>query len=143
MPTGRIPYHWTDALEARFLDALAETGSVRLASRAVGMSAKSAYARREKSADFARRWVATLNHARDVVFDVLTEAAIDGVETRPVRSARNGRLGWRVVDPRLGRGRGLRQLDRLDSALGKAQRKAVSSLPFPENRHFSNWVKQV
>ncbi len=134
---GRTPYHWTDALEARFLDVLAETDSVRLASRATGMSAKSAYARREKSADFARRWVTALGHARDVIIDLVMEASIDGVESRPVRNARNGRLDWRVVDPRLGRGRGLRQLDRIEAALGRAQGKAVSSLPFPENRHFS------
>lgn len=137
MRSGRIPYHWTDALEARFLEALAETGSVRLASRAVGMSAKSAYARRDKCADFARRWVAALGQARDVIIDVIMEASIDGVESRAVRSARSGRIGWRVVDPRLGRGRGLRQLDRLEAALCKAQGKAVSSLPFPENRDFS------
>ncbi|MEA3390899.1 hypothetical protein [Sphingobium sp. CCH11-B1] len=50
--------HWTPALQARFVAALMQTGSVRAAARAVGMSPSSAHRLRGrlKGTEFDANW---------------------------------------------------------------------------------------
>ena len=109
-------YHWTPESEAHFVAVLAECGSVRIAARAVGMSPKSAYARRKRDAGFAAQWYAVLDAARAPLLDRLMEAAMTGVVHTGVRTA-DGRLYWHHADRALGRGRGMAQLRRLDGML--------------------------
>ena len=47
---------WTAERQRDFIHALAETGSVHLAARATGISARSAYRLRVRSQPFARAW---------------------------------------------------------------------------------------
>ncbi|MEO6248796.1 MAG: hypothetical protein ABIO85_09505 [Sphingomicrobium sp.] len=47
---------WSAARQRLFVEALAETGSVHVATRAAGLSARSAYGLRVRSAAFARAW---------------------------------------------------------------------------------------
>ena len=111
-----VGYHWTPKSDARFVAVLADCGSVRIAARAVGMSPKSAYARRKRDAGFAARWYAALDAARAPLLDRLMEAAMTGVVHTGVRTA-DGRLYWHHADRALGRGRGMAQLRRLDRML--------------------------
>ena len=113
-----LPYHWTSALEDAFLAELADTGSVRVAARAVGMSAKSAYGRRRTHPDFAARWHMAISHARDMLMDRLLEVAFVGTDYHGVRNPVTRRLHFVRSDPMLGRGQGLGKLTRLDHLLG-------------------------
>ncbi|GAA4766411.1 hypothetical protein GCM10023219_09630 [Stakelama sediminis] len=58
------PSPWTDALTARFCEALRVQGEVRAAARAVGVTAASAYRRRARDPGFAARWDAALAEAK-------------------------------------------------------------------------------
>ena len=113
-----LPYHWTSALEDAFLARLADTGSVRVAARGVGMSAKSAYARRRTHPDFAARWHRAVLGARDMLVDRLLEVAFVGTDCHGVRNPVTRRLHYVRSDPMLGRGQGLGKLTRLDRLLG-------------------------
>jgi hypothetical protein len=64
----------------RFLDALAQKGSVRAACAVAGVSANTAYKARRRDTLFAAAWGAALVLARDHVADVLGCRALDGVE---------------------------------------------------------------
>lgn len=119
---SKTPYHWTAALEDRFFAQLAETGSVRIAAHSVGMSPKSAYARRRRDAAFAARWRDTLRKVQARLTDLLLEAALEGYAEHKVRSPLTGRLCWRRSDPALGRGRGMGMLTRIDRALARSHR---------------------
>ena len=55
--TGRF---WTDEAEAIFLDNLAATCNVTLASRACGFSGTTVWRRRRRDAGFAARWLEAL-----------------------------------------------------------------------------------
>jgi hypothetical protein len=111
------PYHWTAALEDAFLAQLADSGSVRGAARAVGMSAKSAYARRRMHPDFAARWQSAVLSARDMLADRLLEVSFTGTDYHGVRHPVTRRLHYVRSDPMLGRGQGLGKLTRLDRLL--------------------------
>lgn len=113
-------YHWTPELDARFFAVLAETGSIRAAARAVGMSPKSAYARRRDDPDFAARWRGALCRARDALADRLLEVAMEGLDYHGVRHPLTRRLHFVRSDPRLGRGQGMGKLTRLDRLLTQA-----------------------
>jgi hypothetical protein len=128
--SGPHSYHWSPPLELQFCAVLAETGSVRAASRAVGMSPKLAYARRKRNAAFAARWRAAVEEAREEQFDIMLGAALEGTVSQLVRNARTRRAGWRAVDPRLGPGRGMGLLGRLDRALGRFRPNDESSVTF-------------
>jgi hypothetical protein len=73
---------WTEEKMRRFIEALADTGQVSLAAKAVGMSRESAYKlkRAPHGAAFARAWDAARHHAGGFLEDVAFERAIEGVE---------------------------------------------------------------
>jgi hypothetical protein len=71
---------WTQARTARYLDHLANHGSVSAACAHVGMSREAAYRRRRRDAVFVRSWNAALLLAREASAEVLASRAIDGVE---------------------------------------------------------------
>jgi hypothetical protein len=118
------PYHWTPALETRFIGQLAETGSVRIAAHSVGMSPKSAYARRRRDAAFAARWREALRRVQARLTDLILEASLEGYAEHKVRNPVTGRLHWRRSDTELGRGRGLGLLNRIDRALARQLRRS-------------------
>jgi hypothetical protein len=73
---------WTEEKQRRFIEALADTGLVSAAAKAVGMARESAYKLRRSAhgAAFARAWDAARHHAGGFVEDVAFERAIEGVE---------------------------------------------------------------
>ncbi len=80
-------YHWSPANQRAFLEALAETGSIELACKDVGMSRRSVYnlcARRDGAA-FKLGCDAALLQARAVVWGTLMDRAINGQMVETVR----------------------------------------------------------
>ncbi|MEZ5710798.1 MAG: hypothetical protein R3E02_15575 [Blastomonas sp.] len=71
---------WTPLARRRFLEALSETGNVRLSARRAGFSHSAAYREKRVNRDFARAWEAALIIARDHVEQLLYDRAIDGVK---------------------------------------------------------------
>ena len=78
---------WTDDRQRRFIEALADTGSVEAACRAVNMSTVGAYhLRRQKGAEsFRKAWAAALDLGVQRIEDVAMDRALNGVEV-PVYS---------------------------------------------------------
>lgn len=78
---------WTDERQRAFIEALADTGSVEAASRAVSMSQRGAYhLRRQPGAEsFRQAWEAALQLGVQKIEDVAMERALHGVEV-PVYS---------------------------------------------------------
>jgi hypothetical protein len=72
---------WTAVKQRRFIEVLAETGIVRLAAAAVGMSESSAYrlARRPDAQPFCNAWDAALRMAARPAASKLYEFALDGM----------------------------------------------------------------
>lgn len=87
---------WTPEVQRRFIEALADTGMVEAAARAVDMSVMSAYRlRRAPGAEgFARAWEAAVAHAADRLIDIAFHRAIEGVEV-PVYDRDGCRIGSR------------------------------------------------
>ncbi len=88
---------WTPARQHAFIEALADSGSVKHAARAVEMSTEGAYAlRRQPGAEaFAAAWEAALDHGIRRLEDIAMDRAINGVKV-PVYSY--GKLvGTRIV----------------------------------------------
>ena len=73
---------WTEEKQRRFIEALADTGLVNHAAKAVGMSRESANRLRRSphGAAFARAWDAARHHAGAALEDIAFERAIEGVE---------------------------------------------------------------
>ncbi len=105
-------YHWTPALERKFVEALADTGSVTEACREVSMSRRAAYDHKRRGVGFAFRigWDAAVLLARDVVADELLDRALAGQWTETVKDTESGRTRRFAQDPNLG----LALLTRLD-----------------------------
>ncbi|WP_338446181.1 hypothetical protein V5F89_13680 [Pelagerythrobacter marensis] len=78
---------WTDERQRAFIEALADTGSVEAACRAVNMSTVGAYhLRRQPGADsFRKAWEAALRLGVQKIEDVAMDRALNGVEV-PVYS---------------------------------------------------------
>ena len=74
---------WTPARQREFIDQLARIGVVAAAARAVGLSAKSAYALRKRAGaeSFAAAWDAALAEGRDNATDTAIDRALNGVAT--------------------------------------------------------------
>lgn len=87
---------WTPDLQRRFIEALADTGMVEAAARAIDMSVNSAYRLRRApgSEGFARAWEAAVAHAADRLIDIAFTRAIEGVEV-PIFDRDGFRLGGR------------------------------------------------
>ena len=73
---------WTEEKQRRFIEALADTGLVSHAAKAVGMSRESANRLRRSphGAAFARAWDAARRHAGSALEDIAFERAIEGQE---------------------------------------------------------------
>ena len=72
---------WTPERQERFIAALARTGTVTAAARAVGMTARSAYKLRDRAgedSEFARAWDAGLERGCDDALSLLAGRAIEG-----------------------------------------------------------------
>jgi hypothetical protein len=84
IPVARHPRSdgWTPRLQKEFIAALADTGSVTQAARAVGMSVTSCYRlRRAPSAEsFARAWESALEQASKRLIDLAFDRAFNGTE---------------------------------------------------------------
>lgn len=72
---------WTAERQRAFIDALAETGSVKHACARINMSAEGAYylRRRPDAESFRRAWEAALNHGVQRLADIAIDRAIEGV----------------------------------------------------------------
>ncbi|WP_174284672.1 hypothetical protein [Sphingomonas bacterium] len=69
---------WTIGRQAQFLAHLSQFGGVAAAAKAVGISAKSAYRLRHRSAAFATAWDAALDEGRARSFDRAVDRGING-----------------------------------------------------------------
>ena len=74
---------WTPERQRAFIAALAETGVVAAAARAVGMGVTSAYnlRRRAGAESFARAWALVETEARRRAFELIVDQAINGATT--------------------------------------------------------------
>lgn len=92
---------WTPEVQQAFIQALADTGMVEEAARAVDMSVQSAYRLRHApgAESFARAWHAALAAAAERVLDLAFARAIKGEDT-PVFDRDGHRIGakWRTND---------------------------------------------
>lgn len=82
---GRAPRHdgWTPEIRADFIAALAESGSVTAATRAVARHFTSAYRLRARDEQFRRAWDAAAGLAYARLREVAIDRAVNG-ETKPV-----------------------------------------------------------
>ena len=73
---------WSEEVQRRFIEALADTGSVTSACRAVGRSDQSAYAlrRHPEGKSFRKAWQAALACGVKRIEDVAMDRALNGVE---------------------------------------------------------------
>jgi len=107
-------YHWTPALQRAFLESLATTGSVKIASTSVGMSPRATYDLKHKpqGAAFRLGWAAAILIARGRLADELLDRAIWGHDemTTVYREEDRSLYKRRRIESRLG----LAMLARLD-----------------------------
>ena len=105
VPVRRRPRHdgWTEEKQRRFIEALADTGLVTLAAKAVGMSRESANRLRRSShgAAFARAWDAARMHSGAALEDIAFERAIEGQEQNIYNEYGEVVCTKRVVNDRL------------------------------------------
>lgn len=87
---------WTVQAQRGFIAALADTGSVEAAARAVAMSVRSAYAlRRAPGAEqFARAWGLALDAAAQRLADIAFDRAMNGTE-EAVRNREGSIVGYK------------------------------------------------
>lgn len=76
-PSRRI-VGWSAVRQRMFIEALAETGSIHLSAKAAGLSARSAYALRVRSAHFAAAWDAAQQLAVGRLSALAFDRAIHG-----------------------------------------------------------------
>ncbi|HET6526672.1 hypothetical protein [Sphingopyxis sp.] len=107
-------YHWTPKLQRAFLESLATTGSVKIASASVGMSPRATYDLKHKpqGAAFRLGWAAAVLIARGRLADELLDRAIWGHDemTTVYREEDRSLYKRRRIESRLG----LAMLARLD-----------------------------
>lgn len=98
LPVRRKPRvdGWSPEKQRLFITTLAATGSVTLAARAVGMTAKSAYELRNApdAAGFDRAWSAAIRQAMARLIDVCMERALEGTE-EPIYDREGRHIGFR------------------------------------------------
>ena len=86
----RSPRSWTPAKQKAFLEALAESCSVKLAAKKAGVSTSRAYARRAMDASFRAGWDQALATGYAQLEMMLLERALHGVEKKVI--ARDGTM---------------------------------------------------
>lgn len=94
---------WTEEKQRRFIEALADTGLVSHAAKAVGMSRESANRLRRSphGAAFARAWDAAQQHSGSALEDIAFERAIEGEERNIYNEYGEVVCTKRVVNDRL------------------------------------------
>jgi hypothetical protein len=114
-------FRWSPATQRRFVEVMAETGSVRIAAASVSKTHRAAYQLRKRAEGrcFGVGWDAATLIIRHVMEGKMMAAALEGTESVGVRQPGAQRLSWRQVNPALGRGRGMGLLTRLDRAVEK------------------------
>lgn len=104
-PPALRPQHngWTPERQQRFLDHLADVGSVAAAARAVGMTRQSAYwlRRQEHAADFRQRWDAALADSGAFIEALAMDRLVDGEEEVIERDGETVAVRRRPCDARL------------------------------------------
>jgi hypothetical protein len=124
VPSRTPEYHWSPTNQRAFLEHLAIVGSVTLAAKHVGMSARAAYdlKHRRAGAAFKLGWAAAVLIARGRLGDDLLERAIHGFDEEYVRMPAddNGevRIRRRRIDSRLGM-EYLKRLDRMADSVAE------------------------
>jgi hypothetical protein len=78
-------------VEESFLDALGETGCVRLAAASAGMSTVALYNRRDKYPEFAARWDERVARFQEQLPGLINAAAVEAVSPQPAGAKRRGR----------------------------------------------------
>jgi hypothetical protein len=86
---------WTPQRQVDFVAALADSGCVAEAARAVGMSQTACYRLRRESAQFAAAWDAAIAHAARRLVDLAFDRAINGSD-EPVFDKEGNRAGRRM-----------------------------------------------
>ena len=76
---------WSELRRLIFLDVLKRGGAIAAAARSAGMSRASAYALRERNADFDRRWAAIID-SRDQLLFKAHIARVDAASAREIGS---------------------------------------------------------
>ena len=81
---------WKPEVQRAFIEALADTGSVKAACRAVGRADHGAYRlrRHPEGAEFAAAWDAALDHGIRRIEDVAMDRALNGVDKMELERAR-------------------------------------------------------
>jgi hypothetical protein len=87
-------YHWTPALQRRFLEALSETGSVQTACKDVSMSRRAAYNLRNRyeGRAFSIGWDAANFIARAAVADTLMDMVLHGQKSTIIQEDDDRRI---------------------------------------------------
>jgi hypothetical protein len=85
------PGGWSQRIEESFLDGLEETGCVRTAARAAGISTAALYERRKHYPDFAARWDERAGRAVTQLPGLLNRAAVESMSPQPEGAKRRGR----------------------------------------------------
>ena len=105
VPVRRRPRYdgWTEEKQRRFIEALADSGLVSHAAKAVGMSRESANRLRRSphGAAFARAWDAARLHAGSALEDIAFERAIEGQEQHIYNEYGDIVVTKRVVNDRM------------------------------------------
>lgn len=124
-------YHWTPKLQRAFLESLATTGSVKIASTSVGMSPRATYDLRHKpqGAAFKLGWAAAVLIARGRLADELLDRAIWGHDemTTVMREADRSLTKRRRIESRLGLAM-LARLDRMVETRAKAGEEMLAQI---------------
>jgi len=124
-------YHWTPKLQRAFLESLATTGSVKIASTSVGMSPRATYDLRHKpqGAAFRLGWAAAVLIARGRLADELLDRAIWGHDemTTVMREEDRSLYKRRRIESRLGLAM-LARLDRMVETRAKAGEEMLAQI---------------
>jgi hypothetical protein len=112
-------FRWNPAMQRRFVEVMAETGSARVAAASVSKTHRAAYQLRKRPEGrwFGICWDAAVLVMRRVSEGGMMDAALQPIEYIGMRNTDTQRLSWRRADPALGRGRGMALLTRLDNAV--------------------------
>ena len=124
-------YHWTPKLQRAFLESLATTGSVKIASASVGMSPRATYDLKHKpqGAAFRLGWAAAVLIARGRLADELLDRAIWGHDemTTVMREEDRSLYKRRRIESRLGLAM-LARLDRMVETRAKAGEEMLAQI---------------
>jgi len=124
-------YHWTPKLQRAFLESLATTGSVKIASASVGMSPRATYDLKHKpqGAAFKLGWAAAVLIARGRLADELLDRAIWGHDemTTVMREEDRSLTKRRRIESRLGLAM-LARLDKMVETRAKAGEEMLAQI---------------